>query len=53
MPVVEMLRICAGKGYEGWLSLELFGEELRAMDPAQAAEKGLDATERVMEQALA
>lgn len=53
IPVVEMLRICAAKGYEDWVSLELFGEELRAMAPAKAAEMGLDSLERVMEQALA
>ena len=53
MPVVEMLRICAAKGYEGWVSLELFGEELRAMDPVKAAEMGIEATKRVMKQALA
>ncbi len=53
MPVVEMLSICAAKGYEGWASLELFGEELRAMDPAEAAAMGLAATDRVIAQALA
>ncbi|MCD6360196.1 MAG: sugar phosphate isomerase/epimerase [Armatimonadetes bacterium] len=53
IPVVEMLRICAEKGYEGWAALELFGEELRSMEPAKAAAKGLAAVERVLEQALA
>lgn len=52
MPVVEMLRICAEKGYEGWAAVELFGEPLRTMDPAKAAEKSLKATERVLEQGL-
>ncbi|HUS80231.1 MAG TPA: sugar phosphate isomerase/epimerase [Armatimonadota bacterium] len=53
MPVVEMLRICAEKGYEGWASLELFGDKYRQMEPEQAGEIGLKAVERVMAEALA
>lgn len=48
MPVVEMLRICAEKGYEGWAAVELFGAELRAMEPLEAAKKSLKAAEEVL-----
>ncbi len=53
IPVVEMLRICVEKGYDGWLSLELFGEPLRQMDPRKAAEMGHKAIDRVLEETTA
>ena len=49
--VAELLAVCAAKGYDGYVSLELFGEELRAMDPLDAAKMGYAATAATIRQA--
>ncbi len=42
--VADLLAVCAEKGYDGYVSLELFGEELRQMNPLEAAKMGYRAT---------
>lgn len=46
--VKDVLRECAQLGYKGFASLELFGEELRSMDPLEAARLGYEATMEVL-----
>jgi len=48
--VAEMLKECVCIGYQGFASLELFGDELRQMDPLEAAKKGYEATMSVLPQ---
>lgn len=51
--VADLLALCAEKGYEGYVSLELFGEELRQMDPLEAASIGYAATADTVREATA
>ncbi len=43
-------RLLSEIGYEGWLSLELFREDLWARDPAEVAREGLQKMREVVEQ---
>ena len=45
----QMLRMLRDVGYDRWLSLELFREELWAADPLDVARRGLDAMRSVAE----
>lgn len=45
--------IQAASGYDGFISLELFNEEIRALDPAEAARRGKAALDRVLAQTRA
>lgn len=48
--VAEMLRECACIGYQGFASLELFGDQLRQMDPLGAAKIGYQSVMSVLPQ---
>jgi len=50
--VAELLAECRRIGYDGFVSLELFGEELRAMEPLRAAVIGFEATQKVIAEAM-
>ncbi len=50
--VADLLAVCAEKGYDGYVSLELFGQELREMAPEKGANRGYKALERVMSEAI-
>jgi len=50
--VAEMLKECQCIGYDGFVSLELFGDELRRMEPLEAARIGYQAVMSVIPQDL-
>jgi sugar phosphate isomerase/epimerase len=50
--VAELLAECRRIGYDGFVSLELFSEEMSAMEPLEAAVIGFQATQQVIAEAM-
>ncbi len=48
--VLDLLRDMKAIGYDGFVSLELFGDDFRDMDPYQAARRGFRAVNQILQQ---
>lgn len=51
-PLVAILRLLAGTGFRGYLSLEVFNRDYWSLDPLVAARTGLEKSRAVAEKAL-